>query len=279
MLLRNFMNWNVLTSGGLVQGRRTGLFLVAAGLALAFAGCKDKSEPAPDAGTSYYPVAVGNFWVYAVADTTWSEATNQGSQVTPSVATASTYQFKETITETFTDAAGKLAYRLVRAKRLLPTDTWRDDSVFVVSASAQSVAVNRNNTRTLELIFPVRDGRSWNFNAYNNNFNDTITAETRQYSRVGQPFSTGGGTTGLPAATYPVTLTTTNTGAAAADNLLRKISYEQVFAQGVGPVFRRRLYLAFFNYTDNTTGNQVFVPGSYSKAASRRETLIDYGPR
>ncbi|GAC1382957.1 MAG: hypothetical protein NVSMB30_30530 [Hymenobacter sp.] len=247
--------------------------LAALLLALGLTSCRDKTEAAPETGTDYYPVAVGNYWVYAVADTTWSPA-----PPTPSVRTATSYQFKETITDVFTDAAGQKAYRLVRAKLVPSATTWRDDSVFVLSATPQFVALNRNNTRTLELIFPVREGRSWNFNAFNNNFNDTIAAETRRYSRVGAPFTTGG-SAGLPATTYSNTLTTTNSGAAAENSLLKRISYQQVFAKGIGPVFRRRLYFANYNYTDPGTGNQVYVPGSYFNAFSRRETLVDYGPR
>ena len=260
-------------------GRRVGLALLALGLALGSTGCKDTTEVIPDSGRNYYPVAVGNFWVYAVADTSWTAASVQGSTVTRSVATGSAYQFKETIAETFTDATGKPAYRLVRAKRLTPNDAWRDDSVFVLSVMSNAVVLNRNNARTVELIFPPREGRSWNFNAFNNNSNDTITAQTRQFGRVGQSYTTGGGTTGQPATTYATTLTTTNTGTAAETTLLRRISYQQVFAAGVGPVFRRRAHLEYFNYTDQATGNQLFPANAYSSAFTRRETLLDYGPR
>ncbi|WP_197076639.1 hypothetical protein [Hymenobacter terrenus] len=239
---------------------------------LGFAGCKDKSEPAPEAGIDYYPVAVGNYWVYAVTDTTWSAAT---SPTSGSVPTVSNYQFKETITETFTDAAGQPAYRLVRSKKAPSETDFRADSVFVLSTSAQAVVLNRNNSRTLELIFPVRDGRLWNFNAYNNNLNDTITAETRRYSDVGQPFTTGG-TGGIPAKAYPATLITNNDGTAAENSLLRRVSYQQVFAKGVGPVYRRRDYFVYYNYTDPSTGNQIYPRGYYSNAMTRRETLIDY---
>ena len=247
----------------------------AAALGLSLTGCKDTVEVLPDSGTDYYPVAVGNFWVYAVADTTWSLA----SQSTPSVRTASAFQFKETITETITDAAGQKAYRLVRAKRLTPADAWRNDSVFVLTATAQFVTLNRNNARTLELIFPVKEGRSWNFNAFNNNSNDTVTAETRQYSRIGQPFAAAAAA-GSPATTYPATVTTNNTGTATSNDAITILNYQQVFAKKVGPVYRRRRYLKPFNYPDPTnTNRQIYVAGSYFSATVRHETLIDHGPR
>lgn len=265
----------LLILSGMATPRRAAWAVAGLVLAVGFAGCKDATEPIPETGIDYYPVAVGNFRVYAVADSTW----NQATMTAPSTVVASSYQFKETITEIFTDAAGQKAYRVVRSKLLPPATAWRDDSVFVLSATAQSVVLNRNNTRTVELVFPVREGRSWNFNAYNNNFNDTITAETRRYSRVGQPFATGGGATGLPVASYPVTLTTTNTGVASENTLVKTLSYQQVFAKGVGPVFRRRLYFLPYTYTNQATGNQIYPANSYFSGFSRRETLIDYGPR
>ena len=261
----------------MTKPRRAGLATAALALAVGFAGCKNASEPAPETGSDYYPVAVGNFWTYAVADTTWSAATGQGAQLVPSVATPRAYQFKETIKEIFTDAAGQTAYRMVRSKLVAPAITFRDDSVFVLTANPQFVALNRNNTRTLELIFPAREGRSWNFNAFNNNFNDTIRAETRSYSHVGQPFSTGA-IAGAPAKTYASTVTTTNIGAAAESSLIKRQGYQQVFAKGVGPVYRRRFYFVNYNYTD-ANSNQVYPLKAYSSATSRTETLIDYGPR
>ena len=255
-----------------LKAARGRVVLVLAAGALALGACQNTTQPAPETGTDYYPVAVGNFWLYSVTDTTYSVAT----RTTPSVPTASTYQVRETITSMFADAAGQPAYRLVRARLVPPATAFRDDSVFVLTATPQYVALNRNNTRTLELIFPVREGRSWNFNAFNNNFNDTINAETRRYSRVGQPFTTPA-VGALPAKTYPVTVTTTNTGAAAEATLLRRLSYQQVFAK-VGPVYRRRAFFVNFNYTDNQ-GNQVYPANSYTSASTRREVLIDYGPR
>ncbi|WP_426059241.1 hypothetical protein [Hymenobacter sp. B1770] len=259
--------------------RRTSVALLAGGLAVATVGCKNESLPAPETGVDYYPIAVGNYWTYAVVDTTWSRASGGagGAQLINSVPRDSTYQLKETITEIFTDAAGKKVYRMVRSKRVGATAAFRDDSVFVLSANEQFVTLNRNNARTVELIFPVREGRSWNFNAFNNNFNDTITAETRQYSAIGQPFSLAASGS-VPARSYPVALTTANTGAAAENSLVKQASYRQVFAKGVGPVFRRRVYFQPYTYVA-PNGNQVYPPRAYVSGFTRRETLIDHGPR
>lgn len=254
--------------------RRVGLALAVLVLAGGLAGCKDATMPIPETGTDYYPVAVGNYWVYAVTDSAWSQAT----QGVPSRVTINSYRVKEAITGITTDAAGQPTYRLVRSKLVPPATTYRDDSVFSVRTSVQSVVLNHSNSPTVELIFPVKEGRSWNLNAYNNNSNDTITAETRKYSYVGQPFTTAAAG-GVAAKTYPITLLTTNTGTAVENSLLKRKGYQQVFSKSIGPVYRRRDYFENFYYTSTTPPNAgivVYVAGSYFTAFSRRETLVDY---
>lgn len=254
----------------LSAGLAIGALLVAAALA----GCKNTTEALPDFGQGYYPLAVGNTWTYAVRDSVWSAANFANPT---STARATSFQFRETISDVFSDAAGKPAYRLVRARRATTAAAWVDDSVFTLSATGSALVLNRGNTRTVELIFPPRLGRSWNLNAFNNNYNDTITAETRQYKAVGQAFATGGGTTGLPVVVYPTTLITANTGMATETSLLRRVSYQQVYAQGVGPVYRRRDNFANFTYTSPMPPyNQIFPPGAYTSGFTRRETLVEY---
>ena len=251
-------------------GLAVGALLTAA----AFAGCKNTTEALPDLGQGYYPLAVGNTWTYAVRDSVWSVA-NLANPT--STATAMSFQFRETISDIFSDAAGKPAYRLVRARRATAAAAWVDDSAFTISATSSALVLNRGNVRTVELIFPPRVGRSWNLNAFNNNYNDTVTAETRQYKAVGQAFTTGGGNTGLPAVAYPITITTANAGVATENSLLRRVSYQQVYARGAGPVYRRRDNFANFTYTSQLPPfNQVFPPGAYTSGFTRRETLIDY---
>src|SRR6476469_6253271 len=96
----------------------------------ALAGCKNTTEAVPDPGRGYYPLAVGNSWTYAVRDSVWSAANLANPTSTP---TATSFQFRETISEVFTDAAGLPAYRLVRSRRPTTADNWVDDSVFTIS--------------------------------------------------------------------------------------------------------------------------------------------------
>lgn len=268
------------TCQGVAVARRIrSLAAVGAVLATAATGCKNETEAIPETGADYYPVAVGRFWTYAVTDTVWGQSAYNGQVVRGSVTITNT-QKRETITETFTDAAGNPAYRMVRAKRNTAADAWRNDSVFVVTATPQFVAINRSNVRTLETVFPMKESGKWHVNAFNSSVpgvEDTV--KTRQYRRLGQPFTTAA-VGSQAAATYPTTVTTTDIGPAAVSNLLNVVSYQQVFAKTIGPVFRNRRNLAFFNYTNPGNGNQEFPANAYNIGSyTHRETLIDYGPK
>jgi hypothetical protein len=257
------------------------LVVVAVALTAATTGCKNETEAVPETGADYYPVAVGRFWTYAVTDTVWGQSSNAGNQVVRGSVTVTNTQKRETITETFVDAAGNTAYRMVRAKRPNATAAWTNDSVFVVTANPQLVAINRSNVRTLEAIFAIKEGRKWHVNAYNNSVpgvEDTV--KTRQYSQLGQPYTTAA-VTGQSAVTYPATVTTSDIGPATQNNQLSFVSYQQILAKGIGPVYRNRRNLAFFNYSDPTPpNNQVFPANAYNSGSyTHRETLIDYSPQ
>lgn len=240
--------------------------LSAAGALLALAGCRTEDSPAPDLGTDYYPVAVGTYRAYQVVDTAWNNYVR--SVGTP-------YQLREAITGTYTDAAGQPAYRVERARRATAADAWVADSVFALSVGPNAVVLNRGNRRTVEAVFPARTGRIWNFNAFNNNSADTVNADTRSYRRVGAPYATA--VPGGPARAYPATATAVDTALNRPniyeDNLYYLRTYHQVFAQGVGPVLRRRRR---FVYTGGSSG-ALPVPGQVFAGYVHRETLIDAG--
>lgn len=223
------------------------------GLALV-AGCGHKGEEAPtDLGRDYYPLQVGAERVYNVVDKTYNN----------NVATTTTQsQIREQLTETYRDAAGVLTYKLVRSSRALPTDAWRVDSAQTITVNDRNLLLTRSNWRTVELIFPVRAGAEWNRNAFNDR--DPLTAVNRRYQDVGASFTAG-------SRAYDNTVTvfdddpTTN-------NIFYEYTIRQVYARGVGPVFREQLTL---NYCQGTGGTPCQVGTKYIVTGkAHTETLV-----
>jgi hypothetical protein len=247
---------------------RAALALLSAAALLA--GCRHESV-VPEPVTDYFPVVVGTYRTYAVADSTWASA-----QVT-----VSHYQLRERVTEQFTDAAGQPAYRLVRSRRLTSADGWRDDSALVVQVLPRAVVLTRNNLRTLELVYPVQANKSWNRTAFTVNtgsssYRDSITNLTRAYGpAVGTPYTTPA-TPGAAAKTYPTTVLTKDILPVGVEDIndRDKRGVRQVYAQGVGLVLRRRFSLQTFTTASN--GLETYTK-DVQNGVARYEVLIDSG--
>lgn len=227
-------------------------------LAVAVAGCQNETTELPNPGPEYYPLAVGTYRIYDVADTTWRN----------NVPTASRFQFREQVeAELSPDATGQPAYRVVRSRRATPTAPWAVDSVLTVTVGRQTVTEQRNNRRSVELVFPVAEGKVWNINAFN--AQDTIIAENRFYRNVGQPLSlTRNGQTYA----FENTVTTINDVAIEANAAYTTI-LRTTFAAGTGPVYRVRRR---FFHCDNT-GVLGCNPSLKYQGQSRSEVLIESG--
>ena len=240
-----------------LQSKTLAVLALLAGAAL-LDGCHHETVT-PNPAVDYYPVVVGTYRAYAVSDTTWSKG----------VATATNYQFREAVTEQFTDAAGMQAFRVVRARRATSAAAWADDSVLVVQPLLQSVLVTRNNVRSIELIYPLVAKKTWRKYSFTTTRDDSIRAFG---PTVGQPFTTPG-----PAPkTYDATAIVRDVEPVSInDGLYRRAGYLQGFAQGVGPVVRRRYYYETFIVVGGNA--QQLTPGVIQVGASHQEILIDSG--
>lgn len=240
---------------GLAKPLAAAALLAVAGL---LDGCRhDVVVPTPV--VDYYPLEVGTYRAYAVSDTLW----NKG------VATPTNYQLRESVTEKFADAAGQTAYRVLRARRTSSTDAWVDDSVLVVQPQQRAVLMTRNNVRTIELIYPLRAGKTWKKYAFATAQPDSVRAFD---ATVEQPFTTPGPAPKSYAATV---IARDQQPVEANDGQFRRGGALQLFAQGVGPVLRRRYAYQTF-YTVNS-GASVITPTVIQVGHSRLEVLIDSG--
>jgi len=220
--------------------------------------CRNESVT-PNPVADYYPLEVGTYRAYAVSDTTWTKG----------VATVTNYQLREAITQQYADAAGQPAYRILRARRANSTAAWADDSVFVVQPLSQSVTLTRDNVRTIELIYPLTGGKTWRKYSFTTTRADSVRAFD---PTVGKPYTTPG----AAPKTYDLTATVRDVEPVALnDGLYRRAGYLQVFAQGAGPVARRRYYYETFITLPNQA--QQLTPGVIQQGRSRLEVLIDSG--
>lgn len=241
------------------------LLLVLSG-GLLLGGCKEATylEPA-DPGRGYFPAEVGRYRIYQVFDTTWLNY----------APTPRAYQVREQLVSSYLDAASQPVFRVESARRADSGAAWVADSAFTLSVDERRVVYTRGTRRSVELVFPVRDELAWNLSAYANTTQTDVADTTRKYVKGtnGQPFTLPA-VPGYPAKAFSKTLTTANIGSAAAENNCTRRTYRQVFAEGVGPVYRRSVNFDFQNTVNNTCEPEL----GPNQGASHTEVLVESGP-
>ena len=220
---------------------------------LALAACDNSSSEAPvELGKDYYPLKVGAERVYNVVDKTYNN-----NQVT----STTTGQIREQLTETYPDAAGVLTYKLVRSSRATAADAWRVDSAQTITVNERNLLLTRSNWRTVELIFPVRTGATWNRNAFNDR--NQLTQAYRRYQDVGASFTAG-------SRSYDNTITVYDDNPEV-NNVFYEFTIRQVYAKGIGPVFREQLTL---RYCDGTGAPCPVAVKYITTGKTHTETLV-----
>jgi hypothetical protein len=135
------------------------LITICLGLVLFF-GCKRNQTEPLDLGYNYFPLTIGAFVDYQVDSTVYNDFTQSDT----------TYSFtiRETVRDTFSDAQGRLTYRIERSKRVGDTASFVIQKSMGINVEATRLERLEDNIRTVILSFPPDAGSAWNGNAYNN---------------------------------------------------------------------------------------------------------------
>lgn len=240
----------------------TRFVLLLAGVAIVAGGCSDERDPIPPPGPEadgreYYPMEVGRFWEYEVVEHHWDFNTDS----------ASTYRIREEVDTVYTGAAGERVFHLVRYRQN-GADTlsvWRPDSARDIVLTAALVRRTANNVPTVELRFPVREGRGWDPNAYN-----AGDSTQRAYSAVDRPVTLQNGRT------FERTLRVVDEPQVSA---VENRQQESVYAWNLGCVYRRRTVLDYCNQSEVNQGLCQLGSGYIVRGSEREEQLRRWGRR
>ena len=132
-------------------------------------------------GYAYFPLEVGRFIEYSVAEEEF--ALGRG-------AVSRSYQWKESITEKYQDAANQTVFKIIRYKRTDDSQKWQPDSVFTVRQSLDQIVKNESGKEYVKLVFPIAEKLSWNGNIFNNLGEDKYELRNieKSYKINGQTF-------------------------------------------------------------------------------------------
>lgn len=198
------------------------LLLVIAGIAV---GCQSDKQPVPATGYEYFPLEVGQYVQYQVEETRYALA---------QPATSRTYQRRETITDSYTDASGQTIYRIERAVQQVNGE-WKVDSVMTAWRTTERALRTENGATEVKLFFPLTERQRWNGTLYTSQEEKLFEA-----TQVGRPL-----TVGTQPFEQTVTVVQQNDSTLVALRRLR-----EVYAKNVGLVQRERVFLQYCSTPD-----------------------------
>lgn len=135
------------------------LLMAFAFMVITFSCKKPDDRPAPlPENEIFYPLEIGKWVIYDVDSTIWDD--------TFCIERFYKYQIKHTVADTFTDALGRLSYRVNTSIRRKAGDTWQTHRVFYATNTGTTIEVAYDEVRFVKMVFPVEERLSWEGNAY-----------------------------------------------------------------------------------------------------------------
>jgi hypothetical protein len=202
------------------------LLSVILGCFLLSACNSEKVEPEPNRlGYDFFPLETGNFVEYDVQETYYALTAN------PIIRT---YQIKEIIGDSFLDLSNEAAYQVMRYSRPEGNAAWQLDSIWVAKRTPNQAIRIENNIAFVKLIFPVEEKQTWNGNVLNNLGNDEY-----QLLALNKPYKVTG-------AEFDNTLTIVQN---VDSSLVNQDKRTEIYAQGVGLVYKERVQVQFCSST------------------------------
>jgi hypothetical protein len=186
--------------------------------------CTDNIDLGNEISPEYYPVKVGNYWVYDVSDETYI------NQFLHDPVDSIAYQVRERVDSVFRDQTGELTYRVIRSRRSGADQPWANDSIITINKSGSDLRYTGNNLKIVKMVLPVKANKKWNGNAFNSR-----DPEEFSFTQVGQPFTLGD-------STYHNTVRVEQ---ALFESAVGLDDRYEVYALGVGMIYKKVVDLRF----------------------------------
>ncbi len=185
--------------------------------------CGEREVIPPKVEPGYFPLEIGNYWIYEVEETTHSLLEVVSSE----------YDLRETVVDTIGGA--DTTYLILQQRRSNEGEEWQADSMFTIRMTTSALIVTENNLAYARMAFPVELGKEWNGNAYN-----ALPDTEYEYVEAPTPLSELEFTNLIQVQLSDVE-----------QNLVNQDQRYQIFAKGVGLVEKNYIRLNFVTSGEN----------------------------
>ncbi len=201
--------------------------------------CDDADESVPaDIGLDYFPLQTGNYYIYNIEETIFSEVAPVQNLIS---------QMKVEVVDSFPTPEGIYTYVLSRMTRDDENAVWQDLDTWSTRGNDREMIVNEGNVPYLKLTFPVRQGKTWNGNKYNN------------YGEDEYELTALGGSMEVNGTSFANTLTVTQE--LNDDIIVFQDIRKEVYAKGIGLIYKETAQLNYCT-DDNCLGQQIIESGT-----------------
>lgn len=129
---------------------RLSLLFIAV-LLIGFTACDETENFVVDFKYDYFPLEIGKYITYNVDSVTYSSALGGGIQID-----SASYEWRETVVDTFRDNENNLVYEVERERRDSASQDWRLVNVLTVTQTQTRLEYVENNRRFVKMFFPLR---------------------------------------------------------------------------------------------------------------------------
>lgn len=231
--------------------------------AWAMAGCGDSVTPIDS--EAYFPLKVGAQWIYAV-----EESAIQRNLCSDDGVTSSNYDLKVVVTNSYPNTEGGTTYVFERSKRTFTTDPWTPIGTWTAQRKGTKLIANESNVLYVKLLFPAEEGITWNGNEFNTQIQlNNLNVDSYQMINVHQPYKL------TASLTYPKSVTVIQNNEVG--NVLRMDFRKEVYALGVGLVYKESNVVSYFSQSDPTKINfECYLQKRVQNGATLKQTLKEF---
>lgn len=206
--------------------------------------CKKKDVKIPSMGYEFFPTEIRHFITYKVDSIVYDDF------FTPVKIDTFSFLIKEIIDAELENTAKKKTQRIVRFIKKSDTLNWEIESAVMHQITNVTAERVEDNQRYIKLIFPPKENKTWNGNAYN-----MLPEQMYKYKNINKKLE-------LKGFTFDTTLTVVQIDE---ENLIEKFYGEEKYAINIGLVYKKN------------TSLKTDVNGNIKSGTDVTYSVIDFG--